>query len=472
MKTLKNGILGLESFVLFRNSQGEDGRGTLIHITRNHAVFEVYNPFSIVQLSEVLQDLRIFRGERAIYSGRAVVNSLVPTGLMLIVSVTLMDPWTDLAELLPGKGLRQELERFMSQWGDGPAILPSYQLAVNRLRMFLGEISHLLAQVDIATDTNGSYQLFSEGLELFEEITQPIVPEMEELFYIFEEEARKIPHEDVWTHKAFVRHELHPLFLCSPYVHRIYTKPLGYAGDYEMVNMIVRNPFEGLNTYAKLINFFCLRLEPAKAHRNRIKILEEKLANEARKAVNKGNVLRVMNVGCGPAIEIQRFIRQKDLARQCEFHLLDFNEQTITHVREQICKASQDIKRKPHFHFIHKSIHQLLKEMAGYIKNSATPSFEMIYCAGLFDYLSDRVCKRLLEILYDWLEPGGLLIATNVHPKNPIRCFMEHLVEWYLIYRDESKISELSPTNDSHSIYTDPTGMNVFLEIRKPVVKW
>jgi len=50
-----------DSLVTFRNSQGAHARGTLMDLTRHAVVFEVYNPYSIVQLSEVLQELRINR---------------------------------------------------------------------------------------------------------------------------------------------------------------------------------------------------------------------------------------------------------------------------------------------------------------------------------------------------------------------------------------------------------------------------
>ena len=81
----------LQSPVTFRNSQGDPARGTLLKLERSSVVLEVYNPYSIVQLSEVLQELTIRRGEDIIYQGRAVVSNLVNTGLMLIVSVTLVD---------------------------------------------------------------------------------------------------------------------------------------------------------------------------------------------------------------------------------------------------------------------------------------------------------------------------------------------------------------------------------------------
>jgi extracellular factor (EF) 3-hydroxypalmitic acid methyl ester biosynthesis protein len=69
-----------ESVLVFKNSSGVECRGTLMSVTQQMAVFEVYNPYSIVQLSEVLNELRISRGDRTVYSGKAVVSNLVNTG--------------------------------------------------------------------------------------------------------------------------------------------------------------------------------------------------------------------------------------------------------------------------------------------------------------------------------------------------------------------------------------------------------
>src|SRR6187431_1718445 len=102
---------GTESLVTFVNAGGFQGRGTLLHLTRQAAAFEVYNPHSIVQLSEVLTSLTISRGERIIYRGRAVVTTLVPAGSLLIVSATLVDPWTDMTGLSSADALRAETSR-------------------------------------------------------------------------------------------------------------------------------------------------------------------------------------------------------------------------------------------------------------------------------------------------------------------------------------------------------------------------
>ncbi len=69
------------------------------------------------------------------------------------------------------------------------------------------------------------------------------------------------------------------------------------------------------------------------------------------------------------------------------------------------------MSRTTQIDLIKKSVHQVLKEEAKPGVNP--PRYDLIYCAGIFDYLSDRICKRLMNIFYSMLEPGGLLIGDQ-----------------------------------------------------------
>jgi len=76
-----------------------------------------------------------------------------------------------------------------------------------------------------------------------------------------------------------------------------------------------------------------------------------------------------------------------------------------------------------------------------------------------------------MDYFYGLLAPGGLLLATNVTPSNPIINIMESLVEWHLIYRDQAQMETLKPESapeGSCEIKTEATGINIFLEVRKP----
>ncbi|RYH93632.1 MAG: hypothetical protein EON48_19640, partial [Acetobacteraceae bacterium] len=103
--------------VTFRNSQGDSARGTLTGLQRRSLVMEIYNPYSIVQVSEVLNELTIRSGDRNIYKGKAVVVSLLNTGLMAVISVTLIDEWNDLGGIgHDTRTVSEAVGRFIQDW--------------------------------------------------------------------------------------------------------------------------------------------------------------------------------------------------------------------------------------------------------------------------------------------------------------------------------------------------------------------
>src|SRR5207247_489538 len=111
------------------------------------------------------------------------------------------------------------------------------------------------------------------------------------------------------------------------------------------------------------------------------------------------------------------------------------------------------------------------KEVAKPGSSLRAGGYDVVYCAGLFDYLADSVCEKLMLSFYDMLAPGGLLEVTNVHTVNPSRNWMEYSVDWHLFHRDRKRLLALCPKKAPEgaiSIRSDLTGLNLFVEIRKP----
>jgi extracellular factor (EF) 3-hydroxypalmitic acid methyl ester biosynthesis protein len=103
------------------------------------------------------------------------------------------------------------------------------------------------------------------------------------------------------------------------------------------------------------------------------------------------------------------------------------------------------------------------------IERSANEQYDLVYCAGLFDYLADPICRRLTGILYDWVAPGGLLITTNVDSSNPRRVTMDYIMEWHLLYRNGADMEGLRPHNaPGVKVEADTTGVNIYSLMRKP----
>lgn len=457
-------VHSLSNLVVFRNSQGIQARGSLLKLSRTTLILEVYNPYSIVQLSEVLHDLEVRSGQRLIYQGRAVVTNLVNTGLMLIVSVRLIDNWSDLAGLFEDPTrVNQEVGAFIEEWTHSNRVRPRFQLAVSELRSFLTELNRWLEHVDVQMDEGHGF-----NREIVEALSEPVIPKLSAMFDDFEDAADEVEEEERTAHERYVQRDLHPLLLRAPFVHRAFNKPLGYAGDYEMVNMMLRDPFEGPTTYARIINALYLYAGPPTAHRNRIDILLEWLHTEFHKAEERGAMLQCLNVGCGPAVELQRLFRTDRAAERCSFELMDFNEQTLAYTRGVLDEACEEGGIHPDIALVHESVHHLLKTASKGDDGQRDSRYDIIYCAGLFDYLSDKICSRLLHLFYQWTKPGGRVLVTNVHPSHSSLHAMEYILEWHLIYRDESRMCGLVPDEWPREAYRDPTGINIFMELQKP----
>ena len=108
---------GNESLLTAETSQGMEFRAGILRLTRHLVVFEIYNPAFVLRLSEVLNYLKILARGHPVYSGRAVVSSLVNTGMTLVCEATLEETWLDvdfppLSEL--GPKLREEFNRFIT----------------------------------------------------------------------------------------------------------------------------------------------------------------------------------------------------------------------------------------------------------------------------------------------------------------------------------------------------------------------
>jgi extracellular factor (EF) 3-hydroxypalmitic acid methyl ester biosynthesis protein len=303
------------------------------------------------------------------------------------------------------------------------------------------------------------------------ELAAPLIPCVNVLFEKFECVARTLEEDVRPAHRNYMRRQLHPLVLCAPFAHRTYEKPLGYAGDYEMVNMMLRNVPDGGSLYARLVNAWFLQQAPAEAHRNRIQYLKNVLVRETARVVREGRVARVLNLGCGPAMEVQEFLKESSLSDHAHFTLLDFNEPTLEYTRRALGGIKRDFGRRTGLHIVKKSVLQVLKEAARQNGAGSSGKYDLIYCAGLFDYLMDRACQQIMDIFYDWLAPGGLVLSTNVEPSNPMRNGMEHLLDWNLIYRTGPDLLRLKPklaAADDAVVLADVTAVNVMLEVRKP----
>ena len=468
----KSGTDATYGSVSFLSSQGFTVEAPVTHLTRHLVVFTLHHGDLLLRTSDLLPEFKLRLRDQAAFLGRAVVKHTILNGTQLVVEATLEEGWleTDLASSTPA-ALQAAFAGFLQHWQKHHRVAPAFKVLLSDMHSFLVDLRLWLEQIEMGIRSASS----GDGKQLEHDVARGLSPHttaaIENYFQRFEELASRLEPELHPLHRAFARRQLHPLLLCAPFLCRTYQKPLGYAGDYEMVNMICRDPFEGGSLFAKLVNHWFLQQPPAEAHRNRLDYLGERIAEATVRAASADRTARILTLGCGPAHEIQRFIAEKPFSDRAHFTLLDFNDETLANTRACLEEIKGRHHRTTGIETRKKSVAFILREAARAAESAADQEYDFVYCAGLFDYLSDQMCQRLSNVLYGWVRPGGLFVTTNVDATNPRRHIMDFVMDWHLIYRSGTQLAALRPEAVAPAdcaIKSDLTGANIYCEIRKP----
>jgi extracellular factor (EF) 3-hydroxypalmitic acid methyl ester biosynthesis protein len=203
--------------------------------------------------------------------------------------------------------------------------------------------------------------------------------------------------------------------------------------------------------------------------RHRNDIMLDYVQQGAAQAAQRQQAFKVLSIACGPAVEIQRFIQQQAAQPYpipIHIELLDFSQHTLDETQAKInaLLAHTQVKHIT-VQYVCESVYTLLKNPDQ--TQQQRNQYDLIYSGGLFDYLSDRVCGRLLKLFYKWLKPSGKIFTTNMHSADPARFWMTYVLEWFLLYRNEAEMLAWVKGLGHQRVFADPTGINLFLEIEK-----
>lgn len=468
MINIRQELEPLDAAMSFENGDGTRFSGRLIHFNQHSAVMEFIEPDKVVRTSESLLSCEIVIKGRKLYSGKGVISNLLVNSVSTTCVVSLDGKWCQ-----PGSGERagkvdHDYDRFLQSWQRAYRIQSDYKLAVSDIKSFLDDLRVWLDTIELGIGELPANDRPAAELEIATKLRPRISSSLAGMFSRLESAADRLEEDEHPAHRNYGQRQLHGSILCAPFIHRTYAKPLGYAGDYEMMNMIVRNGLEGGSLYAKLVNAYLLDQAGPEAVRNRVHYLHGKIADEVSRVVSCSRQARIYCIACGPAWEARNFMSTSPLADHASFEFLDFNQETIEHAQAQMDETKRRFNRSTKVRFVQSSVQSLL---AGKSKPLEPGGYDLIYCSGLYDYLNDRIIRRLNNFLYEQLRPRGLLVVGNFSPSTPVRNFIEHFLEWFLIYRDARQLSALAPEQASREdvkVVAEPTGANIFLEARKP----
>ena len=197
-----------QSVITCRNSQGTELTANLLRIKRYSVVFEVYNPYSILQLSEVLSDFRIMASRRLLYHGKAVVSNLLNTGIVLVCEAMLDEGWVEVDFLssvaggtaASGGDLSGQFANFMGEWKSANKVQDPFKLVVADLSSMLSGVQHWLTGVDVGIRTTVTRRRDELENEIFSGIENRVVEEVLPSMERFEEVSAEVSEAEVAVH--------------------------------------------------------------------------------------------------------------------------------------------------------------------------------------------------------------------------------------------------------------------------------
>lgn len=239
----------------------------------------------------------------------------------------------------------------------------------------------------------------------------------------------------------------------SPLHQRTRHKPMGYAGDFLLIDWIYTQKIGG-SRIGRFFDQLFHSYEAAAAVRNRKDFFIRKcneLANTRKKRVD------VLDIGCGSCRDVIEAHSVCDNGTQFYYHCVDHEEEAINYASELLAGSGISERVK--------------LDCTNAFKISTDKEYDLIWSAGFFDYLNNRTASLLIRKMWRNLKPGGQFIFGNFSPKNPTRAGMELIGHWYLIHRSAHELIALCEETGiqyaSIHIESEPLGVNLFCVLTK-----
>ncbi|MCW1401885.1 hypothetical protein OKA06_05920 [Novosphingobium sp. MW5] len=255
-------------------------------------------------------------------------------------------------------------------------------------------------------------------------------------------------HREGWfkTRDTYRKHPLRAVMMEDPYIARCVTKPRGYAGDAELIDLIYdRTPPETASERGRRIFSHGIEFQASEGVRQR-RDYAEKFVGQA---FQDGK--RILCLACGHFREGDPLIG-KNLER---IDLVDQDPLSLAKVRSRHGEAVR--------------CHEA--NVFSYLRGAVSrgEQFDLVYTLGLTDYLDDRAMSLLHRMVKSVLAPEGRFILANFMPNHLAIGWMDAVMDWQLIYREPAELARFADAAGfSPKTWIDRTGAIAWCEMESP----
>jgi SAM-dependent methyltransferase len=238
-----------------------------------------------------------------------------------------------------------------------------------------------------------------------------------------------------------------------PFTRWSFEKPRGYSGDASLIDFIYGHPAvatevsrstrQGLDIFQYTIN-----APGPVAVRERREIMARFVDETAARVGSDTEVLAVA-AGHLREAEISRALAEGRVRR---WVALDQDPDSILSISSQ---------------FDGTAIQPMTGSVRGLLaRKYEIGTFDFIYAAGLYDYLSDKVAIRLTQICLQMLKPGGVFLFANFSDEMADDGYMESYMDWELLQRSEADMCGIA----SRSAQGTSTNVTVWFGTNRNII--
>jgi hypothetical protein len=406
------------------------------------------------------------------FRGESRVGSVRDHDGTVVVGTTFREFLLDVDEVLQ----LRDVKRWM-QKGEAPRVsgraweLPGcrrYKAAIAELRLFFEDAERELRALEAQLPwhvLNGPTNPARDAL--VDQLRAEFVPEAVRLSEEIDVAVRELPggHRDPAA-REWSRRFIDEYLLQAPGAHRARHKPFGYPGDYEVMNFIYARPFAGPTLFARAVELAFWHSRSAVAVRARKDLVKREIESLLARHAGLKRPVRVLSIAAGPAQElVELFGELEEIPVPLEVVLFEQDKSALAHAWRRLEPlVAARFRGRVQLTFLHDSIKRLLRDPRLFAPLS---EFDLVYSAGLLDYLQQLTAVTLIRNLSTSVARGGSLLVANM-VDHPARWYLEVPLEWPLVYRTKEELFEIGqravPSAQAR-ILDEASGANPFIEL-------
>jgi len=278
--------------------------------------------------------VRLSVADDTLFEGSGRIRRVEPSGVRTMVGVELTTGYVDIPTVVSSHD-QILLARSLNdpQFGTASNILPEYRELSAEIVYLFRSYRDLLARFEERLGDLPQAERDKRLMDALIACEDKMVPQWQELWYRGNDITFPMLNDPIALaeHKRYTEQVLTPDFMPGPVMRRCYEKPLGYPGDYQIMNYVYRWEKIGDTPYEKLLHR--IGVETGACVGTRLRMTQKLLAEKIAEAPSD-KPMNITNLGCGSAYEVADYLKIDQLARPVNFTLIDQDHDALSYAYE------------------------------------------------------------------------------------------------------------------------------------------